>query len=412
MSNHNKELNAGSSLNTTSIEQEYDKNVNQRTQNAKARSDKSVKFSSDNNSVVLIPTRHEYAKAGFSKLFWWANEDYVKFKETAVLEIRTLMSRNSDIDCKIAQTLLYQPNNRKALADRFNIDYDTLMSSHGSRTSSQQAEVSMESDSRNDAKTINLASVVSQLDLKQLGEDIANSNRNNNIPDSLSDDSMTINIESDLESLLEDLPNTAIISKDDNELQIIDISANDDEETTMSMTGLDLEQLAITETGISIDTPVEKEDAQSHHLLSIEDQLPNLHLSVPEVTAPSEVEMNSSSVTSVVSSTVDSIARLTVTIGSNGFDIPATLLSHTSRNNHLDGSNGIHSLSLASQTSLENKLLHSHIPHDHFHPSNGFSFENVPVSPSNSLYVPRALGLINVRSQLDLKKLSEQLQSS
>jgi hypothetical protein len=59
--------------------------------------------------VLLIPTREEYDNAGLGCLMWWNSDDYSKFKDSAVTEIKNLMLVDERIDCKTAQILLYQP---------------------------------------------------------------------------------------------------------------------------------------------------------------------------------------------------------------------------------------------------------------------------------------------------------------
>ena len=59
--------------------------------------------------VMLIPTREEYCQANLDTSMWWDRDDYDTFKDDAVSELKSLMRVDPRIDCKVAQTLLYQP---------------------------------------------------------------------------------------------------------------------------------------------------------------------------------------------------------------------------------------------------------------------------------------------------------------
>jgi hypothetical protein len=53
-------------------------NTNEFTQKILTRTRKQVKFDAE-NTVILIPTRSEYAERGLSQLLWWQQCDYERF---------------------------------------------------------------------------------------------------------------------------------------------------------------------------------------------------------------------------------------------------------------------------------------------------------------------------------------------
>jgi hypothetical protein len=59
--------------------------------------------------VVLIPTRDEYVEAGLQNDLWWEDTDYTVFKNSAVRELKALMTLKRLTNSKEALTLLYQP---------------------------------------------------------------------------------------------------------------------------------------------------------------------------------------------------------------------------------------------------------------------------------------------------------------
>ena len=68
-----------------------------------------VRFSNTSN-VMLMYTREECIDAGLLKILWFQTEDYAYFTNEAKEELINLMKTDLSIDSKIAQTILYQPN--------------------------------------------------------------------------------------------------------------------------------------------------------------------------------------------------------------------------------------------------------------------------------------------------------------
>lgn len=61
--------------------------------------------------VVLIPTSHEYHRAGLGNSLWWDEMDYREFKQSAMNEMKHFVQKYPDADC----------------AQIFKMYYDTLM---------------------------------------------------------------------------------------------------------------------------------------------------------------------------------------------------------------------------------------------------------------------------------------------
>lgn len=61
-------------------------------------------------SIILIETRDEYENAGLCDRIWWNDIDYSEFKASACSEVIALMSIDKNIDCRVAQEILYQPH--------------------------------------------------------------------------------------------------------------------------------------------------------------------------------------------------------------------------------------------------------------------------------------------------------------
>lgn len=62
--------------------------------------------------VVLIPTSHEYHRAGLGQSLWWDEMDYREFKQSAMNEMKDFVQKYPNADC----------------AQIFKMYYDTLMS--------------------------------------------------------------------------------------------------------------------------------------------------------------------------------------------------------------------------------------------------------------------------------------------
>jgi hypothetical protein len=61
--------------------------------------------------VVLIPTSHEYHRAGLGQSLWWDEIDYREFKQSAMNEMKDFVQKYPEADC----------------AQIFKMYYDTLM---------------------------------------------------------------------------------------------------------------------------------------------------------------------------------------------------------------------------------------------------------------------------------------------
>jgi hypothetical protein len=75
-------------------------------------------------SVVLIPTREEYANANLFDKIWWRDEAYEEFKKSAMLDIAHAMRRHN-VSQKTAIVLLYSNFDLEDDEERFYFDCST-----------------------------------------------------------------------------------------------------------------------------------------------------------------------------------------------------------------------------------------------------------------------------------------------
>lgn len=59
--------------------------------------------------ILYIPTNKEYFNNFLNKLLWWDEDDYNKFKLSAIIQIHDLMYIHKNMSSKDAQKILYQP---------------------------------------------------------------------------------------------------------------------------------------------------------------------------------------------------------------------------------------------------------------------------------------------------------------
>ena len=71
--------------------------------------------------IILIPTKEEYNE--LKDKLWWDNNLLSLFKESAIQDIRRLLSIHSSMTIKDAMRLLYQPPNVNLQYDKNNF-YD------------------------------------------------------------------------------------------------------------------------------------------------------------------------------------------------------------------------------------------------------------------------------------------------
>jgi len=61
--------------------------------------------------VILIPNREFISSENLKEYLWWDDKELEIFRKESILEIKTLISRNSSMRICDAHKLLYQPNN-------------------------------------------------------------------------------------------------------------------------------------------------------------------------------------------------------------------------------------------------------------------------------------------------------------
>jgi hypothetical protein len=69
---------------------------------------KSVSFS-ENNNVLLVPSRKEIRSDNLSKGLWWGLDEIDNFRKSALDEIIDVMNSKGLPHAKLAARLLYQP---------------------------------------------------------------------------------------------------------------------------------------------------------------------------------------------------------------------------------------------------------------------------------------------------------------
>ena len=70
-----------------------------------------------------IPHRDDYYEIGLDDDLWWNRDDYNRFKESAIIDLRSVMEIDNRIDCKSAKMILFQPHDQLNSAARESLQY-------------------------------------------------------------------------------------------------------------------------------------------------------------------------------------------------------------------------------------------------------------------------------------------------